>query len=505
MLVPNLGPNLGPLAVHERAVHKRAPALLLPRRSTSRRMAKSDTLPAWQQPAIVLVMVGTTCALALVGLGAVARYFYILAAFVICGFYIKRHPWHYLTMTFWLWTITPFARRFIDFHAGYDPASLMLGTPNFVAIFMFRSIFTSRDLLRQRESAVGLFLLLPLLWGMSVSLVRGEIFPALASGADWIGPLFYYYFFLANWRRIAEAEAPFLQFVTLNTVVMAGYALLQFILPQPWDVAWVLNSGMVVIGHPVAYEIRVFGTLNSPGHLALWLSTLLLLALHFRTKLTPIAIPLASIVLMLTLVRSAAGSVVLGLLVAAFMGRQGIFKVFGMVLLAGVLSVAGLSVFNPEVTDRLAARFDTVSDLGNDTSARAREEIYASGPALMDELPFGTGIGGVGRGAVEQQTTPIIIDAGPLEVFVALGWVFGAVYLIGFFLLMIQAVIAARASQSSAALALAVSVVAGSSILVFSNIGGFVAATLWTCAAYAATLGLAAREETKMLRVRRLV
>jgi hypothetical protein len=503
MLVPHLGPLA--VQVHERAVHERASsALALPRRRASGRAVKSDKLPAWQQPAIVLAIVGATCAMSLVGLGAVARYFYMLAAFVVCGFYIKRHPWHYLTMTFWLWTVTPFARRFIDFHAGYDPASLMLGTPNFVAIFMFKSIFTSRDLLRQRESAVGLFLLVPLLWGMSVSLVSGEIFPALASGADWIGPLFYYYFFLANWRRIAEAEAPFLEFVTLNTVVMAGYALLQFISPQPWDVSWVINSGMVVIGHPVAYEIRVFGTLNSPGHLALWLSTLLLLALHFRTKLTPIAIPLAAIVLMLTLVRSAAGSVVLGLIVAAFMGRQGIFKVFGMVVLAGVLSVAGLSVFNPEVTDRLAARFDTVSDLGNDTSARAREEIYASGPALMDAVPFGTGIGGVGRGAVAQSTTPIIIDAGPLEVFVALGWVGGAVYLIGFFVLMIQAVMAARASRSSAALALAVSVVAGSSILVFSNIGGFVAATLWTCAAYAATLGLAAREQTKMLRVRRV-
>jgi hypothetical protein len=84
-------------------------------------------------------------------------------------------------------------------------------------------------------------------------------------------------------------------------------------------------------------------------------------------------------------------------------------------------------------------------------------------------------------------------------VFVILGWVGGAIYLIGFSLLMIQGLSAARVSGSSAALALAVAVVADSSLIVFTNIGGFFAATLWTCAAYAATLGLAARKQPKIM------
>jgi hypothetical protein len=85
-----------------------------------------------------------------------------------------------------------------------------------------------------------------------------------------------------------------------------------------------------------------------------------------------------------------------------------------------------------------------------------------------------------------------------LEVFVTFGWVGGAVYLVGFILIMLQAIIAARVSRSPAALALAVAVVGGSSILIFSNISGFLAAVLWTCAAYAATLGIAARHQPRV-------
>jgi hypothetical protein len=41
--------------------------------------------------------------------------------------------------------------------------------------------------------------------------------------------------------------------------------------------------------------------------------------------------------------------------------------------------------------------------------------------------------------------------------------------------------------------------VADSSLIVFTNVGGFFAATLWTCAAYAATLGIAARKQPKIM------
>jgi len=458
-------------------------------------VSRAQQASFWEQPLLIGLIVAVMYVLALAGAGALARPLFIILALLSCGFYIQRRdPWKYLTLTFWFWTITPLVRRIIDLHAGFDLLNVILGTPNLITIFMLKEILTSRELLRLRESAIGLFLLLPILYGLGVNFVQGDIVAGMSSAADWVAPLLYYFYFLANWRRIDEAEAPFRMFITANAVVMSVYAIWQFLQPPAWDLAWALNSGMDV-GKPVALQMRIFGTLNSPGHLGLWLSTVLLLFLHFRTKITLYIIPATVLALMVTLVRSAAGSVVMGLVLAGLMGRAGIFKIFGSCLLAGVFVVAALSVLSPEASDKLFSRFSSVEDLGNDGSAQARAEIYARAPDLLVANPFGVGIGGTGRGAVAQRVAPIVIDAGPLEIFVALGWVGGAIYTAGFVLVTLQAVLAARTSGSSAALALAVATVGGSAIIIFSNITGFLAAVLWTCAAYAAALGIAARNQ----------
>jgi hypothetical protein len=456
-------------------------------------VSRTQRASFWEQPLLIGLIVAAMYVLAVAGAGALARPLYIMISLLSCGFYIqKREPWQYVTLTFWFWTITPLVRRIIDYHAGFDSVNIILGTPNLITIFMLKEILTNRELLRLRESVIGLFLLIPILYGLSLSFVQGDIVAGLSSAADWVAPMMYYFYFLANWRHIDEAEAPFRMFITANAIVMSGYALLQYFQLPVWDLAWALNSGMDV-GRPVVLEIRVFGTLNSPGHLGVWLSTLLLLFLHFRTKITLYIVPAAVLALLVTLVRSAAGGAVMGLVLAGLMGRAGIFKIFGSCLLAGVFIVAALSIINPEVNEKLFKRYDTVEDLGNDGSAQARAEIYARAPELLTANPFGIGIGGTGRGAVAQQKTLVVFDAGPLEIFVALGWVGGAIYMAGFILVILQAVLAARTSGSPAAMALAVAAVGGSTTIIFTNVTGFLAAVLWTCAAYAAALGIVAQ------------
>jgi hypothetical protein len=468
------------------------------RRPSLGRVSRPHKVSFWEQPLLMSGIVAAMYGLSVAGAGGVARLLFIFLAVLSCGYYVqKQRPWEYVTLTYWFWTVTPFVRRIIDFHSGFDLTNVILGTPNLIAIFMLKDVLTSRDLLRLRESVIGLFLLIPMFYGLGVSFVQGDIIPGLSSAADWFAPLLYYFYFLANWRRIDAAELPFRYFLTANAIVMSGYAVYQFFVVPAWDLAWALNSGMDV-GKPIALQMRIFGMLNSPGPLGFWLSTLLLLFLHFRTKITVYILPVTVLALLVTLVRAAVGSTVIGLVLAGLMGRAGIFKIFGACLLVGVFVVAVLSVTNPEVGDKLFSRYDSVENLGNDGSARARAEIYAKAPELLTAHPFGVGIGGTGRGAVARGTVPVVFDAGPLEIFVALGWVAGAIYAAGFVLVTLQAVLAARTSKSPAAQALAVATVGSAAIIIFTNPAALLAATLWMCAAYAAALGIAAREAPRL-------
>lgn len=449
---------------------------------------------AWRQTVLVAGVLALTALFARLGLGALDRIFFILAALALGGYYVRRSPWLFLTLAFWFWTITPLARRLVDFYAGFDPLNYMLATPNLLSMLMLADILRSRELLRRREAVPGMFLLLPVAYGTCVSLLQGDIVPAAAAAADWIPPLLYYFYIIAHWRIIADAEKPFRQFLLINGSITVVYGIVQFFAPLKWDVAWVIDSGMMSIGKPVPYGLRVFGMLNAPGLEAIWIGALLLLSMHFRGRITILLLPGLSLLLLMTGVRSVAGITVMALLAAGLSGRGQILKVLGISIVAlGVLG-AGTAALNPKMVDQFSKRFSTLNDLQSDDSAIQREAIYRSVPALVDADPFGLGIGAIGRGAVAGQNAGMVtVDAGPLAIYLALGWVAGSIYLAGVGLVLLQALVEALFSRSNAAFALAIAAFAGAANLAFTNMTGVFAAIVWTCAAYAAALGMAAR------------
>jgi hypothetical protein len=195
---------------------------------------------------LVALVVAVTAAFARAG--AIDRAFFVAAALASGVYYLRRSPFLFLTLAFWFWTVTPLARRLVDFSTGFDPVNWMLATPNLLSMLMLGDILSSRDLPRRRETIPGLLLLLPVVYGACVSLVQGQIMPAAAAAADWVPPLLYYFFVIAHWRRIGEAEAPFRRFLLINGSFTALYGIVQYVSPLPWDVAWVTASQMTSIG-----------------------------------------------------------------------------------------------------------------------------------------------------------------------------------------------------------------------------------------------------------------
>ena len=333
---------------------------------------------------------------------------------------------------------------------------------------------------------------------MSVNLVRGELVPGLVAAADWLAPLLYYFYFLTLAGRIAEAEAPVKAFLTANMAVIGAYGLQQYFAPADWDVAWIKDSGLIELGGPPLQPIRLFATMNMPGPMASWLGTILLMALHFRTRLMLLALPAIGIVLVLSLVRGVMGVVLLSLCIALVVGRGqnvlGIVK--AVALLAMVIGGFGTYVVatDVETADRVLKRFDTVKELEYDVSAESRRKTYAAAPALIDAAPLGLGIAVLGRGAVAAGEGQVVIDAGPLAIYLALGWIGGTVYLLALFLLAAHMLVGARTSGSMAGLVVGVAALSNIIGVVFSNPMGVQAAMLWFCAGYANALLLAWRQ-----------
>ena len=443
----------------------------------------------------VAALVALVTALAVVHLAVAARPLFVLGAFFLAVRAIRKSPWDYLTLSLWIWSIAAFVRRLIDYYGGFQGQSIVLLTPNVLAILMIPSLLTSEQLMKRRETIPGLLLLAPVLCGLAVSFFKGEIFPGMIACIDWVIPLLYYFYLVQQIPRIQEAEAHFKAFVPLNLAVVGLYGVYQCFDVPVWDMEWVINVKMFTMaGSDGLFKIKPFSMLNSPGTCAAWVSTLILLSLHFRNRLSVVVLPAGLFFLALTQVRADLGAVVFGLAIAAVSGQKQIVKSL-LVFVAVVAMVIGtLSALDPRIADALAGRFGSVSDLGQDRSAQAREELYRSMPKLLEDYPLGLGIGGVGHGAVagnngNTDADFVTIDGGPIAIYLALGWVAGTVYLVGLFVVVGAALLAAKRSRSPPALALAITALGELATLPFTNLVGLQGLIIWLPAAYAIAIG----------------
>ena len=447
-----------------------------------------------EQAVWVLLLICMTAALAALHLAALSRPLFLVGAVLLAFRYIRSSPFAYVTLTLWFWSLAPLARRLIDFYDGFKVVNVVLVTPEALCLFMVWDILTSKVLLRRREAAVASLAVIAIGYGLIVSMVRGDLLPGAVAASDWICPVAYYLYFVAHADRIEEAEGLFQYFVPLNLSVVAIYGLYQYANPLPWDVRWVIDSGMTSVGIPIPYSLKPFSTLNSPGICAVWLAAFILLSLHFRKLLTLAALPAALLLLSLTLVRSVTAGTVLGFLIAMLLGRGAMVKAGMVLLLTIVVAAASITLFVPSSLETVLKRFDTVNHLEDDQSARDRTALYASAPSWIAAHPLGVGIGAVGRGAVAAEDDSMVsIDSGPIAIYLSLGWVAGSLYLVSALGIAALSLKAAVDSRSAAALVLAAIAVSGSAIILFTNIIGVQGVLIWLSAGYATAIDMRGR------------
>jgi hypothetical protein len=459
-----------------------------------RPVAVNDFAPSARQAALVAAICTITSALAWVGQGSAAKLLFITLAVAAAAWYHRHSPWLYLTLLCWFWTLTPFVRRVIDYRIGFDPTDIILGTPNLISVFILPDVLKSRKLWRRPETLLVLMLFVPALYGLMVNFALGNVGAGVVGAADWLVPLLYLFFLIHKADTVNEAEPHLRGFVTLNSLVVAGYGLYQFWYPPAWDVQWVLSSRMIVGEHNDSGTFLVFSTLNSRGPFAQWLAVLILLSLHFRTRCTPLLVPALVFLLLQSWVRSVTVGVVLGLAIALLLGGG---RMVGSLFRIGA-AVIGIAVIlvnvNTGVVDSLASRFATLQALKYDDSAIARERLWAKAPDLIDDHPFGIGIGALGRGAVYSNDPDLVsVDAGPIAIYLSLGWFAGTIYLLGMLSVVGKALSVAVRQKAPAVIAFAAAATCSFAELPFVNILGFAGVGLWLCTGFAIAYAIRAR------------
>lgn len=376
------------------------------------------------------------------GAGSILRLLFPVGAFAVGVLLYVRYPVLYVGFTYWMWFLTAFIRRLIDFRSGWDAQGVILIAPYLV---MFISIVTFFRYLPKCYRQGSFPLVLPAMgvfYAFLVGLIKFPPVSVVRSLLDWIGPIIFAFHLFAQWREYPTYRQNIQRTFLWGVLVTGAYGVVQYLVAPEWDRSWLINSELVSMGSPEPFGMRVWSTMNSSAPFAALMVAGLLLLFNNKGVLRFPAAAVGYLSFLLTQVRTAWLGWLIGLVLVISSVKPRLQMRLIVTVLAVALCVVPLATIEP-FSEIIGARLQTFTNLEEDDSANVRQEIYRKNLDHALSNALGNGLGSIWVVKDNGQLEVLVIDSGILEIFMTLGW-FGAIPYLGGIVL-----ITVKLSQSS--------------------------------------------------------
>ncbi len=353
-------------------------------------------------------------------------------AMLLIALYLYRyHRTLFISFNWWVWCLTPLARRMIEIKSGFMITSPILLAPYLATLPTLYTLFLHAPKLLRRKLFPFAMILSALCFAYIVGIVSTGIAAASYALLVWLIPVLLGFHMAAEWETYPAMRIVMRKTLVWSVLVMGVYGVFQFVRPLPWDLFWIWATNMLVVGRPFPMQFRVFSTLNSPAPFAVVMMASLIVVLSQRTKLGWLAMAFGATSLLLTTVRTAWLGFAIGFLVFAwYVPFRSISRIVLPLLSLGIV-VGVLTMFTP-LGDTIITRFQSFSTLHDDVSLNERKKLYSSLTDRILNNPIGEGMGGTGAAATMSQGTAMqSIDSGLLDIVFSLGWFGALVYVVG--------------------------------------------------------------------------
>lgn len=379
-----------------------------------------------------------------------------------------RYPVLYVGFGWWIWFLTPLVRRYADFRGNFTDPSPILLAPYFVTLISAVTILRSLPSAKSRGSLPFVLSLTGVVYGFLVGVIKASLVSASVRSLEWVAPVVWGHHLFINWRDYPEQRQN-MQTVFLWCVLITGsYGVYQYLVAPEWDNSWLINTELISAGKPEPQGLRVWSTMHGPvGFASVMMAGLLLLLTNVKMLSLP-AMAVGYLSFLLSLVRALWLGWFVGLLnLAVFLKPK--FQVRLIVIIAvAALCIVPLTLIEP-FSEVISARFDSLSNLEDDTSNNERQATYQAllGPALTNVIGDGIKSGN-------------IFDSAILETLISLGWIGTTFYVSGLLLLLLRLVGSAQIrGDSFASTVRAITIAMFSQILFGSSMLGLSGMILW--------------------------
>lgn len=448
---------------------------------------KGPISPAGWTVAIFLVLTGTLLAAG----GTPARYGIPVVSTAAAYVLYRQSTLTYISFTWWLWFLTPFVRRIVDFRSSYAESSPILAVPFLACLVCAPTLLKRADIWKRRSSLPFVLAMGSTAYGLVIGVLIIPKKILLTAALGWLTPLVFGFYILAEYSDKEKAQAIYRTLQRTfcwGVLIMGVYGVIQFVVVPGWDALWVDGSEMWSIGTAEPFALRVFSTMNAPGPLAYTLMAGLLLLVRQRGWLPLFATAAGYATFLLSSVRAAWAAWLLAMLLLALRERKYLLRLAVGTAVLGVCLGAAM-VIEP-VQQVVLSRLQTFTDLQNDTSYQDRKNGSEAMVTYSLAEPFGTGLGtmdAIFSGKTELGTR----DSGFWEILLSLGWIGGALYLLAFAMVAWTILKPGVSRTSMEITAGSISVALMAQLLLGSVMIGVTGTTVWMFAAMA----MASRED----------
>ncbi len=458
------------------------PALqLAPRPLVWRGVTIRAKLFAWLT---VVGLVGMTLILLGTGRGHLVRLLFPAAAALMALGLFSFHPVLYLGAVWWLWFLTPFVRRLVDLQAGWDSANPVLLAPLLATGVCLWDVVRHLPKLRRRRLSPFILAFVGIAYAYPVGLWTAGTLPATYAALLWVAPIGLGFHVALHVERYEAYRRVTTRAFIGGVLVMGVYGLWQFFDPPAWDRYWMISSQMGTIGLPEPYMVRVYSTMNSPQPFAMVMVPGLLLLLTRRGSVHWAAGVPGYGAFVLSMVRTAWLSWVIGFLTFAFYIKGRAARRLIAICTAPIALMAAALLFEP-VQSRLIERGGSFGELDADLSFQQRLNIFQMMLDFAATRPLGYGVGTTGASTQLNQSGehhPRVVDSGLLDVALQLGLPGGLAYMTGVVLLLLSIVRAREGTRDDVARASrATAVGIFAAMLSLNTLAGGIGAAFWHC------------------------
>jgi hypothetical protein len=341
-----------------------------------------------------------------------------IAAFLGLVLYLN-HPILYVQYALWVWFLTPLLRRVVDWRFGWSDPNIVLLSPLLVS-GVAGLAFLRKDGKAWREIPVVFVLCgAAILYGFVVGMLQRPSAETAYGLLNWLCPLLFGLHLYLNWPEYEQHRAAISNSFLWALLILGVYGIFQFLAPPAWDRYWLENVTLDIngstFGQPESLLVRVWSTANAPGPFANIMMVGLLLLLVTRSPLKLPAAVAGYISFLLSMVRTAWLSWIVGLfwILKSAKPRVMVRVVLSILILLAFLLPA---VSDPRLALVIKDRLTTFADLEHDASLGARLEMYRQLLGHVASDPFGHGLSN------EQIVHGYAVDSGILAAALSLGW-----------------------------------------------------------------------------------